>query len=275
MIKDWGTVRQRLGAESFKSLDQCFLCLSTAQTPVTCTKGHIFCKECLIRNFLEQKERIHRQQAKWQKQEEIRTAQEAAREEEKNELAKEEFFRATEKLPTTAQWQAFEDERRYGLMTPEEAALARARDNLKAKKTLSEDSLRPEEMIKQSFWVPEVAPSAPEPDTEKPDPHTVCPVGPKHHCKMSKVVAVQLKRETEAAVQCWHCSKSLTHHAAGVLPRCGHLLCEGCQAFVQEACPSCGTACTRTSIIPLVRKGTMFAAHNEVEATIKKPVFIC
>lgn len=275
MVKDWGTVRQRIGAESFKALDQCCLCLSTVHSPVICSKGHIFCRECLIRNFLEQKERIRTQQAKWQRHVETQAAKQVAEEEQRESLAKEEFIRVAEKLPSAAQWQAFEEDRRYGLMGTDEAALTRARDNIKAHKTISEDSLRREEMIKQSFWVPETAPTAAEPIATKPDPHTVCPIAPKHHCKLSKTIAVFLKRDADSSVLCWHCGKSLTHHAAGVLSHCGHLLCQSCQGFAAETCPSCGVPSSPASIIPLVQKGTMFAAHNEVEAAIKNPVFIC
>lgn len=275
MVKDWGTVRQRLGAESFKALDQCFLCLSPAQSPVICSKGHIFCRECLLRNFLDQKERIRLMQAKWQRQTEAQAEKVRVEEERKAAQAKEDFIRIAEKLPSAAQWQAFEEDRRYGLMGPEERTLARARDNLKEKKTLTEESLRREEMIKQSFWVPEVAPCAAEPVLSQPDPHTVCPLAPKHHCKLSKVISVLMKRDVDSSVQCWHCGKALTHHAAGVLPHCGHLICQSCQGFATEACPSCGMPCQSAVIIPLVQKGTMFAAHNEVQAAIKKPVFIC
>lgn len=54
----WGIKKARIGGESLKSFDQCALCLDTVQSPMACTEGHIFCKECVLTSVLEQKSSI-------------------------------------------------------------------------------------------------------------------------------------------------------------------------------------------------------------------------
>ena len=277
MIKDWGTVRQRLGAESFKKLDQCFLCLGEVVSPVVCPKGHLFCAECIVRNFGEQREANRRLMARWQQQQDTGVAKGVEARETEQEKAESAFRVQHEHIPSSGEWDRFEDERRYGMMTEEEQLLARARDNLREKRTIGEEAMRKEEMIKKSFWVPEVAPTTEEAPIEKPDMHTVCPVPPKHHCKGKKLITVVMLTDAAShSPQCWVCLKVLTHHSAYVLRRCGHLLCTECaKSFCAGACSVCSVPCTATDFIPLVPKGTMFAAHNKVEAAIKNPVFIC
>lgn len=56
MLRDvWGSQRTRLGAESMRHYDQCALCLHTVERPMCCSKGHLFCKECILTSLVEQK----------------------------------------------------------------------------------------------------------------------------------------------------------------------------------------------------------------------------
>ena len=61
-LKEYGTQRKRLGKESFRSFDCCSLCLKTLEDPQSCQKGHLFCKECIFKNLLAQKQKIKRDQ---------------------------------------------------------------------------------------------------------------------------------------------------------------------------------------------------------------------
>lgn len=54
----WGSKKIKLGAESFKQFDQCSLCLNSANNPVLCLQGHLFCKECIYSALLDQKKEI-------------------------------------------------------------------------------------------------------------------------------------------------------------------------------------------------------------------------
>ncbi|RXK41641.1 nitric oxide synthase-interacting protein [Tremella mesenterica] len=61
---------RRIGANSFKPLDACNLCLSTAISPVACGKGHLYCRECAIADLLTQKASIETQKRDMERWEE-------------------------------------------------------------------------------------------------------------------------------------------------------------------------------------------------------------
>lgn len=56
----YGTQRARLGADSLRPFDACSLCLCPAVTPVACSKGHLFCRECVLKDLVEQKAELER-----------------------------------------------------------------------------------------------------------------------------------------------------------------------------------------------------------------------
>jgi nitric oxide synthase-interacting protein len=61
---DYGTREQRLGRDSMRDYDACYLCLSRARDPVCCDQGHLGCRECVLENLLSQKKDM----ARWEKQ---------------------------------------------------------------------------------------------------------------------------------------------------------------------------------------------------------------
>jgi len=61
---------QRLGGDSFKPLDSCYLCLSKTFDPVACSQGHIYCRECIVSNLITQKAGIDAQRREMDRWEE-------------------------------------------------------------------------------------------------------------------------------------------------------------------------------------------------------------
>ena len=57
LLRKDGAAR-RLGHDSFKPLDHCYLCLTRVSDPVSCSHGHMFCRECAISNLITQKASI-------------------------------------------------------------------------------------------------------------------------------------------------------------------------------------------------------------------------
>jgi nitric oxide synthase-interacting protein len=55
-------LKQRLGRDSFRAFNACFLCLQVARDPVACQQGHLACKECMYESILSQRQAIMRQQ---------------------------------------------------------------------------------------------------------------------------------------------------------------------------------------------------------------------
>ncbi|KAL9321286.1 hypothetical protein ACSQ67_013125 [Phaseolus vulgaris] len=56
----YGTQKERLGRDSIKPFDACCLCLKSLIDPMSCHKGHLFCKECILQCLLSQKKDIQR-----------------------------------------------------------------------------------------------------------------------------------------------------------------------------------------------------------------------
>ncbi|KAI5450358.1 hypothetical protein NCC49_003140 [Naganishia albida] len=60
---EYGSKTQRIGADSMKKIDACYLCLNPVRNPVACGKGHIYCKECILSSLVSQKAQIKAHQA--------------------------------------------------------------------------------------------------------------------------------------------------------------------------------------------------------------------
>ncbi|KAG2180233.1 hypothetical protein INT43_004022 [Umbelopsis isabellina] len=78
---NYGTKKQRLGRDSFRAFNACFLCLQVARDPVACQQGHLACKECMYESILSQKQTMMRQQ---------RLGEQKLREEQEKQVAEEE-----------------------------------------------------------------------------------------------------------------------------------------------------------------------------------------
>jgi nitric oxide synthase-interacting protein len=56
----WNSTTARLTRDSFLPFASCRLCLLPARSPVSCSHGDIFCRECALSNILSQKKEIKR-----------------------------------------------------------------------------------------------------------------------------------------------------------------------------------------------------------------------
>ena len=60
ILQDHGTITARLGTESQKAFDECCLCLGKVREPMVCPQGHIFCKDCICENLVQQSKQIQK-----------------------------------------------------------------------------------------------------------------------------------------------------------------------------------------------------------------------
>ncbi|KAG8820129.1 hypothetical protein FRC19_009142 [Serendipita sp. 401] len=74
----YGTQRVLLGSNTHRAYNACSLCLAKAINPVACQKGHLYCKECVVKDLLTQREALARKKAEI---EALRKEEEQAREE--------------------------------------------------------------------------------------------------------------------------------------------------------------------------------------------------
>jgi nitric oxide synthase-interacting protein len=82
---DYGTLKGKLAASSFRPFDACKLCLARSRSPVVCpSNGDLFCRECIMENLLSQRQQIKQFEREMEK---------SKREEEGAEVAEEEQVR--------------------------------------------------------------------------------------------------------------------------------------------------------------------------------------
>ena len=190
----------------------------------------------------------------------------------------ENFERVNSCVPDSQNFSRFDEERKFGLMNSEQKTHAKAREHVENLNKFNSQILRKEDMILASFWVPALTPSESAPSITKPDKRYTCPVdSSSHFIKRKKLIPVKCEREERSSkIICKCCKKTITHQKAGVISICGDLICMTCiHEYCKEACVACGISMSKKCIIELTPGGTMFSAHNAVEAKVVKPVFNC
>ncbi|KAI8852256.1 hypothetical protein BC829DRAFT_360647 [Chytridium lagenaria] len=256
---NYGTQKQRLGRDSMRNFDACFLCIQTAIDPLCCPKGHLACKECFYENLLSQKKEIARQQklAETQKQaieDELRKREETAKEAELRDFEKTQ----TKFLPTSG-------------------------------KTASSLTKRDKPKL-PSFWVvsnlflmiaPSLTPDAVPTIVEEPKKTLMCTAcDPPHSItslkKLQKVVFSLPSSKSEeqkgsVSVMCPSCMKTMNNGSKMIVTKgCGHVVCKGCYTqFVKMTgkCYVCEEKFKDSETIQLFVEGTGFVGSGaQVEA---------
>ena len=206
----WGDIVERIGQDSQKLFEQCSICLSFAINPVCCPKGSIFCKKCLLENFLFQKSEIKKLMKKYEEQEK----------EKSKEKKKEDNNKDKDKDNDN--------------------------DNMiKAVEIYHENKKHD---LKKCFWNWEhLEPFVKK--IEKPKNVLYCPACEKKHIIGSKEY-INLQMETNNATEdknkyiCPICKKIFNIQKIVVLKKCGHVFCLKCLEDVckgEENCPICNT----------------------------------
>ncbi|KAI9205795.1 uncharacterized protein BJ171DRAFT_499620 [Polychytrium aggregatum] len=241
----YGTQKQRLGRDSMRDFDACFLCLQTARSPLSCPKGHLACKECIYENILSQKKEIARKS-------DLKKLYESQQEEE---------VRAKELVQREQEIAQFEKTQTKLLAATETEAKGQNKPAL------------------PSFWTPSLTPTA------KPDAVTevktdiVCTASTTPHPIMLKklvpIVFTPAKGAKTSASKVEHmcpsCLKTLTNGVKMMfLKPCGHVFCKHCcQKFIkeQQKCFVCDTRCKDKDMVELHTEGTGFVSGGgQVEA---------
>lgn len=282
MLKDrWGSRKLRLSIESMRAFHACCLCQQSAQRPVCCAEGHLFCKvgcglmqECILSDLVTQKKQLA-EHAKRRtellqrlRDQEVDDAARAEREK----IAT--FERTAHALPNESSKRKREDSEASG----------------KEKQSKSEAS----QEGNPAFWLPSMAPEA-EADllqelAENDRPSTtLCIAGSDkpHKLTMKGLVPVHFSTRTVDTKKQYYCPSCKKEFALAsqvhVLRKCGHVLCASCtQELVQTplqkqesvACPECSASVPkRQDVIALLREGTGFAGGGRAEAQTKGIAF--
>jgi len=281
----YGTQKQRLGKDSQKHFDACCLCLQPVVDPLCCTKGHIFCKECIFESLLTQKKEIKRHKKLYEAQQVHlkEKAEEAVQNVKAAELA------AFDKLETgilPQKHQVFRPLNEDGSTVPttpsvtpgNSTAIVVKNDNKsKSGATPSATPIQEIEPKLNAFWVPSLTPEAAAAPLQMPTKETFCIEG-NHPLRLKQLVVVRFTLNTKRTDQedpnhvrtarycCPVCRRTLTDAPkAIVFKSCGHVHCLGCcEKFSSERiCTVCDKPYKESDMIRLQSGGTGFAGHDD------------
>ncbi|AFZ81128.1 hypothetical protein BEWA_005360 [Theileria equi strain WA] len=249
-IKDFNSLKQRLGSSSMRKFEQCWLCLSFAIKPVTTPLGYIFCRECIITNLSKQLEDNKKKIRRW----ELDIEQHKATLKEKEKLEFEERKRK------------FLDDNLYG------SVLDKRIKTTGPSNTFKEDNKE----VANSFWTgsnPGSKPQKKEEDADNillPRPKNIltCPISGKP-LKVKDLVdlnpeSIRGSEENNSTV--WICSvskKPISHNLACVIKKSGKIVLKKFLGGGEDS--------ERDLYVPLIPGGTGFSSHNSVEATKFRP----
>ncbi|KAJ2707101.1 hypothetical protein FB645_001077 [Coemansia sp. IMI 203386] len=263
---DYGTKSRRLGRDSKLNYDSCYLCLSTARSPMVCTLGHLSCKECVLQSILEQKQSI--EEEKMQYKEYLRKQDTKRRQQQKEEERKAIEDYGRREVGLTRKRKEIEGNEQSKARTLEDGSRALV---VMAKKTQSGTSVvgkEKETTTESSFWLPTRAPSS-EPAVEDPHKRSVrCwassgQLKEGHLLKLKHLVPVSFRSVNKEKL-CPSCDKAFGNSSRiDVLRPCGHAMCHRCVAnFVMPSkkCFVCDKKVdTEKDVVRLHSEGTGFS----------------
>ncbi|KAJ1664450.1 hypothetical protein IW140_004733 [Coemansia sp. RSA 1813] len=280
---DYGTKTKRLGKDSKRPFDSCHMCLNTSRMPMVCTEGHIFCKECVMANILEQKQDIQRLQKEFKefkKREKRKLDEKRAR---MDELEVKKYIKSEAGLSETGGKRKDDSEQSISLQEPtkrvrlledksselsspssssvfargKERALQRTHDT----QSNDEDNKRP-----SSFWLPSQAPEAKETLKDPSQLSVQCKASnDPHSLKLKNLTAVQFRTSSKGEKLCPSCDKPLLNSSKiDILRPCGHAICHRCVSNFVLPAKECFVCQKKVSseaedVIRLGSDGTGFA----------------
>ncbi|KAI8069876.1 hypothetical protein BC940DRAFT_366094 [Gongronella butleri] len=272
---DYGTKRQRLGRDSFRNYDACFMCLQTAREPMACSKGHIACMECMYESILQQKEAIKREEAAIEQKKLSKEEQKRIDDIEARKLLIDNFDKTQSSMLGTRQ--PFRSDKpdaaqetgskRKRDAHDDDDELAKAREQLAADKARAAES-----KLKSSFWLPSVTPSA---EVQTKDEAKDVPKQPQCHAtkevhplSRKSLITVNFSKDSDGKSICKACLKGLSNSSKLCLMRpCGHVLCRHCvDLFVKKSkcCFVCDKKVKSKDIIDMTIEGTGFTSASSV-----------
>ena len=278
MLQDvYGTIRGRIGQDSQKKFDSCFLCLQRVIDPLCCEKGHIFCKDCIYENLISQKKEKKIEIESWK-------SKEKSKEDEKliqiasDERKKLDKFEKMECLIDTK----FKSDL---IKKTNDLFLRKENDDMVSKEEIIENLKKNKnflgaenkaDLIKENFWMAETKEGLKDRDQKKPSKALLCPADKKHKLKIKELYKVNMQ-EVEKEYVCHICKKELKFQKICMPRKCGHVMCKKCLenlCWPTERCGVCNEKLKKEEVINLIEGMTAFSAHNEVEAKKYTPGFM-
>ncbi|KAI8646312.1 hypothetical protein BD408DRAFT_360073 [Parasitella parasitica] len=278
---EYGTKRQRLGRDSFRNYDACFLCLQTARDPVCCAEGHLACRECMYENILQQKQAIKHEQKVIDMKNQESEQQKVQEELEAKRVILDNFDKTQHSMLGGRQRPTIKNELKDDSTTEKNKPNEKKRklsDDIRSiqeqevEKTAAQLKKEKEEASKPkigSFWVPSVTPAADPSALKATKIQVICTAAEKTHpLSIKSLIDVKFQKEdgSKSKNVCPACLKTLTNASKlSVLRNCGHVLCNHCIGmFVAKSknCYVCEKKTKTKDIIDMSPEGTGFASAS-------------
>ncbi|KAG2208732.1 uncharacterized protein EV154DRAFT_607914 [Mucor mucedo] len=268
---EYGTKRQRLGRDSYKNYDACFLCLQTARDPVCCGQGHLACQECMYESILQQKQSIAHQQRTLDQQTQEKQAQKQLSDLEAQRVILDTFDKTQNSMLGNRQVPV--DSKKRKRLEEKEDEEKRTLNEQAIDETALQLKQEKEEAAKPkigSFWVPSVTPAADASALKPVKTQVLCSAVEKAHpLSIKSLITVKFQKEEGTKKDgnvCPACLKTLTNASKlSVLRNCGHVMCNGCiDKFVKKSktCYVCEQKTKTKDIIDMSPEGTGFASAS-------------
>ncbi|XP_065879286.1 E3 ubiquitin-protein ligase CSU1 [Euphorbia lathyris] len=254
----YGTQRERLGKDSIKPFDACSLCLKTFIDPLSCQKGHVYCKECILECLLAQKKDIQRRLAAH----ELQKKHEKEEEEEKLTQQK------------ARELDAFDQQNHGAVPQYNDRNHSQDKNGFHGANSVKVTSYEEEALrTMKAFWLPSATPGAAV-KVEAPSTSTTCPEG-NEKLKMKSLFPIYLTEDTsekkstslDKTYICPSCKVTLTNTLSLVaVSTCGHVFCKKCAGkfmVADKVCLVCNKACKERNLVTLEKGGTGFAGHGD------------
>ena len=283
--KDYGVRKARIGQDSQRDFGQCHLCLFTVTDPVTCMKGHIFCKDCIMNNMLEQKKTIKQTLSQYQAEKDREELRECLKKRRLEDQDSAQFEKEAFELGGLQKIKAHQRDFKIRSTFDEEDYENLEKEQIIAKitnkKTLGFDNHEmKKDLIQASFWMAEsskerlqlLEETKKALEDKKPREHMVCPGDNQHTIKLKDFVPLKFEGKT---FLCYASKKQLKFQKIVGLRTCGHVYIKeffNTCAKVAGAC-LCGKTFFEGDVIPVQSALSAFCEHNEVEAKIYEPSF--
>ena len=235
----WGDIKGRLSQDNQKSFEQCSICLSLAINPVCCPKGSLFCKQCLLENFLFQKQEIKKITKKYEDQEQKKDQEKSKEKVENKNENDNNMIKAVE---------IYKDNKNHDLK----------------KCFWNFEHLNP--------FVPEIK-EKPKNVLHCPGCENSHIMGSKEYINLNMNLNNDEKKNKFI---CPICEKILNIQKIIALKKCGHVFCLKCfdDIFkVKENCPFCDTKFISSDKIMMKFTPTSYSTHNKVTSKIYIPSY--
>lgn len=200
-------------------------------------KGHLYCRECILMNILDQKKEI-------EKRKQIKSVEKKKKEEEQKILDAEKQFEVAEEFRRQQESLSFSCE----------------------KETVDDSTA----LSSKAFWIPTATPSATSSsNTESSNTdkvHVICPRG-NHPLSLKLLLDISFSFADRKEI-CPVCCKELSNNVdPAVLSACGHVICKSCSSNMKELEDSC-LVCDKKhkGFIAIETEGTGFSSKGSVEA---------